>query len=271
MKFDMHCHTKEGSPDGRICIEDYIVRLKEAGFGGMLVSDHNSYDGYRRWKYEMKGKEHIDFVVLKGIEYDTIDAGHILVIMPEYVKMRILEMRGLPVAILINLVHRYGGILGPMHPCGERYLSIINTRKRRNKAELLEKFDFLETFNSCESVKSNQCARELGLKYNLPGFGGSDAHRMDCIGMAYTELPDDIYCESDLIKYIKNGGTITSGGLYYRGTVKKRIGKINQILLQMYWFYNRLGGLMKRKKRKFELKRDREFEYTEKEKYGEED
>ena len=42
----------------------------------------------------MKGKVHTDFVVLKGIEYDTRDAGHILVIMPEGVKMRLLEMRG---------------------------------------------------------------------------------------------------------------------------------------------------------------------------------
>ena len=31
----------------------------------------------------MKGEVHTDFVVLKGIEYDTRDAGHILVIMPE--------------------------------------------------------------------------------------------------------------------------------------------------------------------------------------------
>ena len=32
MKFDMHCHTKEGSMDGKVPIEDYIIRLKELGF-----------------------------------------------------------------------------------------------------------------------------------------------------------------------------------------------------------------------------------------------
>lgn len=47
--------------------------------------------------------------MLKGIEYDTRDAGHILVIMPEGVKMRLLEMRGMPLAVLIDLVHRNGG------------------------------------------------------------------------------------------------------------------------------------------------------------------
>ena len=31
MKFDMHCHTKEGSLDGKVVIEEYIRRLKEKG------------------------------------------------------------------------------------------------------------------------------------------------------------------------------------------------------------------------------------------------
>ena len=60
----------------------------------------------------MKGKVHDDFVVLKGIEYDTCDGGHILCIMPEGVKMRLLELRGLPVAVLIDFVHKHGGIRG---------------------------------------------------------------------------------------------------------------------------------------------------------------
>ena len=57
MKFDMHCHTKEGSTDGRVVIEEYIQRLRSMGFGGMMVTDHNSYDGYREWKNSLKGKE----------------------------------------------------------------------------------------------------------------------------------------------------------------------------------------------------------------------
>ena len=119
--------------DGQVVIEDYIRRLKQLGFGGMLVSDHNSYDGYRQWKNSIRGKRHRDFVVLKGVEYDTIDCGHILVIMPEGVKLRILEMRGLPVHLLVKIVHRYGGILGPAHPCGERYMSFATTRMRQGK------------------------------------------------------------------------------------------------------------------------------------------
>ena len=93
MKLDMHCHVKEGSIDSKVSLDDYITKLKENGFDGMLITDHDTYKGYRYWKYHMKGKAHEDFVVLKGMEYDTCDAGHILCIMPEGVKMRLLEDR----------------------------------------------------------------------------------------------------------------------------------------------------------------------------------
>ena len=95
MKIDMHCHVKEGSIDSKVGLDEYITKLKQHGFQGMVITDHDTYNGYRYWKQHIKGKKHTDFVVLKGIEYDTRDAGHIIVIMPEGVKMRVLEMRGM--------------------------------------------------------------------------------------------------------------------------------------------------------------------------------
>ena len=161
--------------DGKVPIDDFIAELIRKGFNGMLVSDHNSYNGYRTWKRNIKDQKFKDFVVLKGIEYDTIDAGHILVIMPETIKLKILELRGLPVQILIDIVHKNGGILGPAHPCGEKYLSFTNTLKKRNQMAVMNQFDFLEGFNACESVESNHCAKVLAEMYALPTFGGSDA------------------------------------------------------------------------------------------------
>lgn len=74
MKFDMHCHTKEGSLDGKVPVEEFIELLVEKGFDGMLISDHNSYNGYRYWKKNVKDRRFPDFVVLKGIEYETFTA-----------------------------------------------------------------------------------------------------------------------------------------------------------------------------------------------------
>ena len=245
MKFDLHCHTKEGSIDGHVTIEEYIVRLKELGYGGMLVTDHNSYNGYRYWKKHIKDQRHTDFVVLKGIEYDTIDAGHILVVMPETLKMNLLELRGLPVAALIENVHKHGGILGPAHPFGEKYMSYVNAKCHRRHPEITRMFDFYETFNSCESFMANKKAAMLAEKCNVPGFGGSDSHRMDCIGTAYTELPDDVRAESDLIRLVKekNMEQICPGGIIYTGTTREKMGRAKAILPLSFWVYNKAAGL----------------------------
>ncbi len=252
MKFDMHCHTMEGSIDGKIPVFDYMKTLKDKGFDGMLVTDHNSYNGFR--KYRDAHKDMLsDFVVLKGIEYDTIDAGHILIIMPENVKLRLLECRGLPVKLLQDIVHLHGGILGPAHPCGERHLSITQTHVFKKHPEIMKKFDFVEGYNSCESKESNQQANALAAEYNLPTFGGSDSHHLNCVGTAYTEISEPILKESDLISCVKRRVPLVAGGSYYTGTVKQRIGIFNHVLVESFWFYNHFASFARSHRRKLAL------------------
>lgn len=257
MKIDMHCHIKEGSIDSKVSLEEYITILKEHGFQGMLITDHDTYKGYRHWKKELKGKKHTDFVVLKGIEYDTCDAGHIIVIMPEGVKMRVLEMRGLPVSVLIDFVHHHGGILGPAHPCGEKYLSFTNTKRFYKNPEIMKRFDFIEAFNACEPVESNGGAAKLCKKYQKPGIGGSDAHKPDCVGTAYTILPEPVTCETELIQLIRRKAVIEAGGVLYTKTTKEKIGKVNKLLVYSFWFYNKGGELLKRHRRKEKILKER--------------
>lgn len=250
MKLDMHCHTKEGSLDGKVSIGDYIAILQRRGFDGMVVTDHNSYNGYRYWKNHLKDRKYTDFKVFKGVEYDTIDAGHILIIMPEDVKLKILELRGLPVLALIELVHKHGGILGPAHPCGEKYLSLTNTKKYWFRKNILAKFDFIEEFNACESEESNRSAAMLAQVYRLSGIGGSDAHKVDCIGTAYTILKERVESESELIAYIKARKPMKTGGVYYHGTTKERLGIAHVVLTQSFWVYNHFTWLIKTYSRK---------------------
>lgn len=250
MKLDMHCHVKEGSVDSKVSLDEYISKLKECGFDGMLITDHDTYKGYRHWKYNMKGKVHEDFVVLKGIEYDTCDAGHIICIMPEGVKMRLLEIRGLPAAVLIDFVHRHGGILGPAHPCGEKYMSYTNTKRFYRSPELIKRFDFIEAFNACESEASNEGATKLALKYKKPGIGGSDAHKIECVGQGYTILPERVTCETELISLIRQKVPVGVGGTLYDKTTREKLGKAGKLLAYSFWFYNKGGELIKRYKRK---------------------
>ncbi len=256
MKLDMHCHTKEGSPDGKTALLDIIAILKERGYNGMLITDHNSYKAYRYYmNLENKPK---DFTVLCGIEYDTLNAGHILVILPTGIRPGILELRGLPVGVLIEIVHRYGGILGPAHPCGEKFLSIFNTRiGKKLKENLIRKFDFIEAYNACEDDCSNASAKELAGKYNLPEFGGSDSHKEDCVGFGYTILEKNVANESELIQYIKEGGATSADGAHYFHTTKQKLGKINKVLVYSFWFYNRFLAYLRSSARYLELKTDK--------------
>ncbi|WP_461816005.1 PHP domain-containing protein [Faecalimonas sp.] len=250
MKIDMHCHVKEGSIDSKVSLDEYITILKKNGFQGMLITDHNTYKGYRYWKNNMRGKKHTDFVVLKGIEYDTRDAGHIIIIMPEGVKMRLLEVKGLPVSVLIDFVHKNGGILGPAHPCGEKYLSYANTKRFFKSPELIKRFDFFEGFNACESEVSNEAAMKLATRYQKPAVAGSDSHKPECVGKAYTILPEYVTCETELITLIRRKVPMEIGGTLYAKTTKEKLGKASKILTYSFWIYNKGGNLLKAHKRK---------------------
>ena len=84
----MHCHTAEGSPDAIVSIEDTIEKLRKKGYNGMLVTDHNSYKGHNSLS-----KKYNDFVVLRGVEYDSLDGGHLLIVLPTRIKYEIFEYR----------------------------------------------------------------------------------------------------------------------------------------------------------------------------------
>lgn len=255
MKLDMHCHTKEGSSDAKVPIGEYIKLLKEQGFDGMLVTDHDSYRGYRYYRKYLK-EEINDFVVLKGIEYDTVDAGHMIVVMPRNIRLRILEHRGLPVRLLIHIVHQYGGIIGPAHPCGEPNLSIFSTGKfKKREQSIVERFDFIEAFNSGEDADANARAMELAKKYHKPVTGGSDAHKPDCVGLAYTILEEDVHTEDELIAFIKAGKGAECGGEKYLGTIKEHLGKWNKLLVYGFWPYNKFGTIRHYRHRSQELKK----------------
>lgn len=256
MKIDMHCHVKEGSIDSKVGVEEYITLLERKGFQGMVITDHNTYNGYRYWKNHIKGKRHKDFVVLKGIEYDTKDAGHILVIMPEGVKMRLLELRGMRVSKLIDLVHRNGGVLGPAHPYGEKYMSYAHSKGYYKAPELIKRFDFVEGYNCCESAEVNAQAMKMAEKYGKVVTGGSDAHKLDCVGKGYTILPEPVTCETELISMIHRKTTLKVGGTYYNKTTKEKMGKINKALVYSFWIYNKSGELARRHRRNTKMEQE---------------
>lgn len=248
MLFDMHCHTKEGSIDAKVGILDYIKKLKDLGFDGMLITDHNTYKGYEYWKKTIQKVE--DFIVLKGIEYDTKDGGHIIAILPEGVHTRLLEFRGMSLMQLEKVVHGLGGILGPAHPYGTGYFAVMNTKAGKKNKELFPKFDFIEAFNSCTKPFANEKAKILAKLYEKPMFSGSDAHRESAIGTAFTEFYKEIHDNNDLIAYVKSKMMAKTGG---EGSFRQQSRLKEQMGIWGYWIYNKLGTILRAYKRRKEI------------------
>ena len=138
------------------------------------------------------------------MEYDTIDGGHFLVILPDQIHLNLLEIRGLTVKNLLTLVHEYGGVAGPSHPYGYGSISFTNTPLRRYSKHILAQCDFIEAFNGCETPLSNLRAGILAKKHKKLAISGSDAHRISAIGSAYTKFDCSIRCNNDLIRAIQS-------------------------------------------------------------------
>ncbi len=68
-------------------------------------------------------------------------------------------------------------------------------------------------------------------------------------------MPDSIKRESDLIEYIRSGGELSYGGVPYRHTTKDKLGPLNRVLVNGYYFYNKVWGLIRFRKRVKELKK----------------
>lgn len=242
MKFDLHCHTKEGSLDSKVSVKEYVYKFMALGFDGFMIADHNSYKGCRAWDAIKDDPRYRHFSVIRGIEYDTKDAGHILVIMPDNLYLPIMRIRGMRCKKLIKIVHILGGILGPAHPFGVATSSAMGFKQMDMR--LIKKFDFIETFNTCESPESNMRAKILADECQLVGFAGSDSHVTDYIGMACTEIDADIYCNNDLIRAVREHVEIKAEGTE-RSVTKKAKRKEHWIGRLGFKIYNRgIGKLV---------------------------
>ena len=65
----------------------------------------------------------------------------------------------------------------------------------------------------------------------------------------YTILPERVTCETELIALIRSKAAIEAGGVLYGKTAKDKMGPAHKILTYSFWFYNKGGALLKKRKR----------------------
>lgn len=176
MKLDLHVHTCH-SGDSSNDVETIIDHLKERGFAGAAIIDHNSIAGGT----EALGLKRSDFIVIPGVEVSS-EKGHILAL-----NVTTPIERGLSVAETINAIHRAGGIAVAAHPY--RFWSGLGEENVKGMP-----FDAIEVQNGRSDARGNRRASKLAKVLQLPETGGSDSHESSSLGSAYTVVPDD--CDS---------------------------------------------------------------------------
>lgn len=243
MKIETHLHTKEGSVDSIVKISDTIKALKEKGYDGMIVTDHNSYSGY-------DSRDVTDnFVVFKGVEYDTSDAGHMLIVLPSGSDNKIFTHKGMTLKDTIEIVRGLGGVIGPAHPFDYYKLGMLNNAKWLGNINYMKQFDFIEGFNACGSKSGNYKSAKISQAFNKPMFGGSDSHRLESVGKAHTILPQNVSNETELINLIKSMsyGDTKVGGELFAGTSKEKLGPLYGIGIRAFYGLGKVSSAFTRK------------------------
>ena len=191
------------------------------------------YNGYNK----VKDKDFGRFVVIKGIEYDTSDAGHMIIVLPSNTDVDIFTHKGMKVKDTMKIVKALGGIIGPAHPFDYYKLGMLNNAKWIKNEEIIKEFDFIEGFNSCGSIIGNKKSEMLSRIYNKPMFGGSDSHRKESAGKAHTILPKRINSEDELIELIRevNFRDIKIKGEYFEGTMERKHKIMHKIGIRAFY------------------------------------
>ena len=200
MRIDLHIHT---SPRSACSYLDPLELIQEAlrlKLDGICLTEHQVlWDSGDVDKLARKG----GIKIFRGNEFTT-NQGDILVFgMYRDIKelLMIQELR--------EEVKTAGGFMIAAHPfrgfktfgIGQLQMTVEQACQRK----ALEFVDALEIGNGKLSPDENDMARKVADKLNLPGTGGSDAHRVDEIGKWVTVFEQEIKNERELVRELHAG------------------------------------------------------------------
>jgi predicted metal-dependent phosphoesterase TrpH len=192
---DLHVHSHYSS-DSVNTIDTITRRIKDAGFHGYALADHDTMEGLPE-ALKKKG----DLMVVPALEV-TARGAHVLALDPnEPIPI------GLSVAETTEKIHEQGATAILAHPYGlpRSWVSINDTKNAS--------LDAVEVANSAQIPYGYICNlnRKLAEELKLPVTGGSDSHIPDTIGRAYTIIDTPSTELRDVIESIRKGRTEAGG------------------------------------------------------------
>ncbi|UNC90834.1 PHP domain-containing protein [Candidatus Contubernalis alkaliaceticus] len=191
MNIDMHVHTNISSACSCIDICQMIDYARYIGLDAICVTDHDTLHGAR--VAHKIGREK-NFLILRGMEVNAVEGDFLVFGLEEDI-----EEGKFTAKEVLQMVSSAGGAAIAAHPY-RRF-----ERALGDKIFSLTDYHAIEVKNGNTPGMLNEMARNAALQLNLPGIGGSDAHRLNEVGRYYTRFKTPVKNERELIEAIKLG------------------------------------------------------------------
>jgi hypothetical protein len=217
MRIDLHIHTSPLSACSYIDPNELVQEAQRLKLDGICLTEHQVL-----WAPAEVDKLAMEagVKIFRGNEFTT-NQGDVLVFgFYEDIKelMIIQELR--------EAVQKAGGFMIAAHPfrgfktfgIGQLQMTVEQAAKRK----MFEFVDAVEIGNGKLSQDENDMACKVAEKLNLPGTGGSDAHRIDEIATWVTVFENDIKNEQELLEELHAGRYKSEGGS--RNELKSEFG-----------------------------------------------
>jgi len=194
---DLHLHTVF-SGDAMINPKQVVDALyAHPTVKGVAITDHDAIEGY--FQVRKLAAAYEDLLIIPGVEVSTKQGDIILLGIeekPAYMS---------PLESVVDFAVERAALIIIPHPY--RVHGIGDAAENAPA-------DAVEIINPWATQRENKLAEKLAKARNLPGVAGSDAHKPDQIGVAYTEIEARPDIDS-VLKAIKNGRVKTVQTKHY--------------------------------------------------------
>ncbi len=202
--FDLHVHTRLYSGCSFIQVDDIIGQAVAAGLAGLALTEHGM-----RWPDAQFGElrrqaEAGGLVLINGQEIQARDSrgrseGEYLIF---GLQRSVTET--LSASDLLKTVHDEGGVAVAAHPYK---LSRGGRSHYYGAGDLIYRLDLdgIELCHPDHDETAMKKVRKAMVERNLPGTGGSDAHKILNIGFCVTLFENPVRNEEDFLRELRAG------------------------------------------------------------------
>ncbi len=199
VRIDPHVHS-DGSYDGHEPVELILEHAADIGLDAVVITDHDVIDESIR---AAKLADDYGLIGIPGVEIST-QRGHLLAIgvdeMPPH---------RAPFAETVEWIREHGGVAIVPHP--------FQRTRHGVRKKYIEDCDAVEVFNAwLFTGYKNRRARRFAQQYGYPQIAASDAHKLEYVGRAFTEIEigdvskNELTAE-DVLAAIRDGSTSVNG------------------------------------------------------------